>query len=76
MAADCHSQQDHRKQAGVYCTVLMGSVRGDTQAQTIQTESQREAEGQSAEKHCCALSLEFQPRVILSQMESVLPFGQ
>lgn len=34
MGADCRSQQDHGKQAGVYRTVLMGSVRGDTQAQT------------------------------------------
>lgn len=36
MAADCCSQQDYEKQAGIYRTVMKESIRGDTWAQPHQ----------------------------------------
>lgn len=39
MAADCCSQQDYEKQAGIYRTVMMENIGGTLEAQTCQNPS-------------------------------------
>lgn len=36
MVADCCSQQDYEKQAGIYHTVIMETIRGNAEPQACQ----------------------------------------